>query len=170
MVMRLTVLALAAGLWMGIATAQERSDSPRPRPDGPGGQGPPPQAYEDCRGRRAGDTVQHRTREGVVAATCIDTPQGLAARPHHPPSRRPDERSPQGAPSRGPRNSGGNRQYSIAQATSDNAQLHTIAFSGLAFLTGDFGSDTFLPPGKVSDYFGTCGTSMPTRGVTTPPS
>ena len=34
------------------------------------------------------------------------------------------------------------------------AQLHTIAFDGLAFLTGDFGMDTFLPPGKVSDYFG----------------
>ena len=37
---------------------------------------------------------------------------------------------------------------------SDQAQLHTIAFDGLAFLTGDFGFDTFLPPGKVSDYFG----------------
>ena len=37
---------------------------------------------------------------------------------------------------------------------SDKAQLHTIAFDGLAFLTGDFGMDTFLPPGKVSDYFG----------------
>ena len=46
------------------------------------------------------------------------------------------------------------RQYSIEQATSDRAQLHTIAFDGLAFLTGDFGLDTFLPPGKVSDYFG----------------
>ena len=46
------------------------------------------------------------------------------------------------------------RQYSLEQATSDQAQLHTIAFDGLAFLTGDFGSDTFLPPGKVSDYFG----------------
>ena len=37
---------------------------------------------------------------------------------------------------------------------SDRAQLHTIAFDGLAFLTGDIGRDTFLPPGKVSDYFG----------------
>jgi hypothetical protein len=46
------------------------------------------------------------------------------------------------------------RQYSLEQATSDKAQLHTIAFDGLAFLTGDFGYDTFLPPGKVSDYFG----------------
>jgi hypothetical protein len=46
------------------------------------------------------------------------------------------------------------RRYSIEQAVSDQAQLHTIAFDGLAFLTGDFGADTFLPPGKVSDYFG----------------
>lgn len=45
-------------------------------------------------------------------------------------------------------------RYSLEQATSDQAQLHTIAFDGLAFLTGDFASDTFLPPGKVSDYFG----------------
>ena len=36
----------------------------------------------------------------------------------------------------------------------DNAQLHTIAFSGLAFITGDFGASTFIPPGKVCDYFG----------------
>jgi len=45
-------------------------------------------------------------------------------------------------------------RYSIEQATSDKAQLHTIAFDGLAFFTGDFAMDTFLPPGKVSDYFG----------------
>jgi hypothetical protein len=51
---------------------------------------------------------------------------------------------------------GENRQhrYSIQQASSDRAQLHTIAFSGLAFLTGEFGASTFLPPGKVVDYFG----------------
>jgi len=29
-----------------------------------------------------------------------------------------------------------------------------LSFNGLAFLTGDRGHDTFLPPGKVSDYFG----------------
>jgi Spy/CpxP family protein refolding chaperone len=45
-------------------------------------------------------------------------------------------------------------KYSIEQAVSDNAQLHTIAFSGLAFLTGDFGASTFIPPGKVCDFFG----------------
>ena len=52
-----------------------------------------------------------------------------------------------------PARSGGQR-YSLEQAISDRAQLHTIAFDGLAFLSGNFGYDTFLPPGKVSDYFG----------------
>ena len=45
-------------------------------------------------------------------------------------------------------------QYSITQAISDNAQLSTIAFSGLAFITGNTGADTFFPPGKVADFFG----------------
>lgn len=45
-------------------------------------------------------------------------------------------------------------QYNIEQATSERAQLHTVAFSGLAFMTGNFGADTFFPPGKVADFFG----------------
>lgn len=49
---------------------------------------------------------------------------------------------------------GGPQPYSLAQAVSDEAQLHTIAFNGLAFITGDFGADTFIPPGKVCDFFG----------------
>jgi hypothetical protein len=61
--------------------------------------------------------------------------------------------SPQPAPA--PRQGSGNRGgYTLEQATSDRAQLNTIAFDGLAFLTGDFCCDTFLPPGKVSDFFG----------------
>jgi phosphatidylethanolamine-binding protein (PEBP) family uncharacterized protein len=48
----------------------------------------------------------------------------------------------------------GQGKYSLNQAVSDRAQLSTIAFSGLAFLTGDFGGATFMPPGKVCDYFG----------------
>lgn len=46
------------------------------------------------------------------------------------------------------------KQYTIEQATSERAQLHTIAFDGLAFLTGSFGADCFFPPGKVADFFG----------------
>lgn len=44
--------------------------------------------------------------------------------------------------------------YSLEQALSDNAQLSTIAFSGLAFITGNPGADSFFPPGKVADFFG----------------
>ncbi len=51
-------------------------------------------------------------------------------------------------------NSENSSNISIDQAISEEAQMKTIAFSGLAFLTGDFCSDTFLPPGKVSDFFG----------------
>jgi hypothetical protein len=46
------------------------------------------------------------------------------------------------------------KAYTIEQATSDKAQLHTISFDGLAFLTGSFGADCFFPPGKVADFFG----------------
>lgn len=46
------------------------------------------------------------------------------------------------------------KQYNLTQATSERAQLHTVAFSGLAFMTGNFGADTFFPPGKVADFFG----------------
>lgn len=44
--------------------------------------------------------------------------------------------------------------YNLAQAMSDNSQLMTIAFSGLAFITGSDGGDSFFPPGKVADFFG----------------
>jgi hypothetical protein len=53
-----------------------------PAPGGPGLGPPPPQAFADCRGKREGAAVRHTTPRGdVVAATCIQTPEGLAARP-----------------------------------------------------------------------------------------
>ena len=45
-------------------------------------------------------------------------------------------------------------KYTLEQAMSEKAQLSTIAFSGLAFITGTSGADTFFPPGKVADFFG----------------
>jgi len=79
--------------------------------------------------------MKHTT--SVVLAAVLAC-AGLLAQPQGPP-RRPRE---------------GRQRYSIEQATSDRAQLNTIAFSGLAFLTGDYGSATFIPPGKVADFFG----------------
>ena len=122
----------------------------------PGGREPPPQAYVDCKGKKAGDAVEHTTREGKVTATCADSPKGLAARPNRRPGEQPEAKPSQAplAPAPGPQSGNESKRYSLEQATSDRAQLHTIAFNALAFLTGDFGADTFLPPGKVSDYFG----------------
>ena len=55
-------------------------------------------------------------------------------------------------------NSGQSQQstpsYTIQQTLSDGAQQNTIAFDALGFMTGNLSSQTFLPPGKVSDYAG----------------
>ncbi len=45
-------------------------------------------------------------------------------------------------------------RYTIDQTLSDEAQRNTIAFDGLAFLTGSVGAQSFLPPGKVADFSG----------------
>lgn len=50
--------------------------------------------------------------------------------------------------------SGSGQEMNMEQTLSDQAQLMTIAFDGLAFLSGDMCSDTFLPPGKVADFSG----------------
>ena len=55
---------------------------------------------------------------------------------------KPDRKDPQ------------NDTYSMERTLSDGGQRNTIAFSALAFLTGDICADSFLPPGKVADYFG----------------
>jgi hypothetical protein len=45
-------------------------------------------------------------------------------------------------------------QYNIERTLADGAQRNTIAFDGLAFLTGNVGAQSFLPPGKVADFSG----------------
>ena len=83
-------------------------------------------------------------------------PPGQASGSDQRPPVRGSDRAPDGDSRREARGqeSRGQGQYSIEQAISDRAQLNTIAFDGLAFLTGDLGSCTFLPPGKAADFFG----------------
>lgn len=45
-------------------------------------------------------------------------------------------------------------EMNMANTLSDEAQRNTIAFDGLAFLTGSLGADSFFPPGKVADFWG----------------
>jgi hypothetical protein len=47
-----------------------------------------------------------------------------------------------------------NPEYTTTQTISDEAQRNTIAFDALGFMVGNFGAQTFLPPGKVADYSG----------------
>jgi len=49
---------------------------------------------------------------------------------------------------------GGGGGMNTANTISDRAQSATIAFDGLAFVTGTFCAQTFYPPGKVADFFG----------------
>ncbi len=47
---------------------------------------PPPQAYTDCQGKKAGDSITITTPEGnQVPATCTNSQKGVFARPEHPP-------------------------------------------------------------------------------------
>lgn len=124
--------------------ARPEGEPPRDRGDKPA---VPTQALTDCKGKQAGDTVLHTTPEGQVNATCEQTPNGLMARPTARAQKNDNK-------TKGKKDGEKSSRYNLEQAMSDKAQLHTIAFDALAFLTGDFAYDTFLPPGKVSDYFG----------------
>lgn len=77
-------LACLCGIMAGATMAQTASSGNAPAGDARPAHEPPPQAYTDCTGKKAGDTVQHTTREGKVAATCEDSPKGLVARPKQP--------------------------------------------------------------------------------------
>jgi hypothetical protein len=48
----------------------------------------------------------------------------------------------------------GSPAFNMAQTLSDGAQRTTLAFSGLAMITGNLGAQSFFPPGKVADYTG----------------
>jgi len=88
----------------------------------------------------------------LLLALCVAGSQAFAQERRDDPRDRPPRGGEQRRDDRDRR--GGPQQYSLEQATSDEAQLHTIAFNGLAFITGDFGACTFMPPGKVCDFFG----------------
>ncbi len=47
-----------------------------------------------------------------------------------------------------------NAAFNMSLTISDQAQLTTLAFSGLALITGNLQAQSFFPPGKVADYTG----------------
>jgi len=85
----LLALALASSCGV-IATAQNRPPASAPTAEPKARHEPPLQAYEDCKGKKAGDAIQHTTPEGRVEATCQESPKGLVARPKQPKGSQPD--------------------------------------------------------------------------------
>jgi hypothetical protein len=45
-------------------------------------------------------------------------------------------------------------KFTLEQTLSDQAQRTTLAFAGLAMITGNLEAQSFFPPGKVADYTG----------------
>lgn len=85
------LMVFAQPAWAQSPQPQGQQPPPPGEPQhGPQHGRPPPQnAYDDCRGKRAGDTVQHRTPRGIGPAVCMDSPEGLVARPSPPPGAAP---------------------------------------------------------------------------------
>ncbi|MEI6479854.1 MAG: hypothetical protein WCO21_03485 [bacterium] len=112
---------------------------------------PPEAAISACTGKAINDACQFNDNGSTATGVCDDKPGVLACKKNDAPG------SGQAASSSQTNNqkpSGGQSTYGIEQAISDQAQLNTLAFDGLGFLTGNTCSDSFLPPGKVADFFG----------------
>lgn len=82
--MNTRLLASLIAMALGASAAMAQDQAAPPRGADSRGHEPPPQAYEDCRGKKAGDLIMHTTPEGKVSATCADSPKGLVARPRQP--------------------------------------------------------------------------------------
>ena len=90
---KMMVLTVVVSMFAGITMAQSTQSL-----EAAGVREPPPQAYADCVGKKTGDIVQHTTREGKVAATCVDSPKGLVARPNQPRGNQPNTQPKQSTP------------------------------------------------------------------------
>lgn len=80
---------------------------------------------------------------------CRDACTGTtSAQNNQNPAPLPEQGQPPQSQDQGP------REMTIQQAISDEAQIKTVAFEALSFLTGSLGADSFFPPGKVADFWG----------------
>ena len=118
---------------------------------GGGGGTPPAEAIAACSGKSEQAACDFTWQKGAESGVCELVQNQLACSP-----KRGEGQSGSGGQPGGQRagQGGGGQGYNIEQAISDKAQGMTIAYDALAFLTGDLGSDSFFPPGKVADFWG----------------
>jgi hypothetical protein len=111
----------------------------------PDGRTPPAEAIAACTGKSEQATCQFTSPKGAETGVCETVQNQLACSP---------KLGPTGGGNADFSRQPGSAAYNIEQAISDKAQGMTIAYDALAFLTGDLGSDSFFPPGKVADFWG----------------
>mgnify|MGYP000205619530 CR=1 FL=1 len=111
---------------------------------------PPKQSQEACKNRPEGTKCSFMGPRGNELGTCAYTPNNkyYSCRPNRDNKQDNQYNKPNGKK----RNNG--EKYSIEQAISDNAQLHTISFAAMSFMSSNLCEMSFLPPGKHASYFG----------------
>jgi phosphatidylethanolamine-binding protein (PEBP) family uncharacterized protein len=146
----------------GVGTAGVGSDGPTMAYQPPCSQGPGPKTYTftlyalsaspslpSAAVQVTGDALTNSIASITLASTSLslsytrntDTPpNGGGGSPPPPP---PDDGG--GSADNG---------FDISNTISDGAQRTTLAFSGLAMMTGNLDAQSFFPPGKVADYTG----------------
>ncbi len=114
-----------------------------------GGGTPPAEAIAACSGQAENASCTFTDQNGEHTGVCKTNPENQFACA-------PDRNGQNGQQGQGSNNqpTDGAPAYNIEQATSDKAQGMTISYDALAFMTGDLGSDSFFPPGKVADFWG----------------
>jgi Raf kinase inhibitor-like YbhB/YbcL family protein len=114
-----------------------------------GGGTPPAEAIAACSGQAENASCTFTDQNGEHTGVCKTNPENQFACA-------PDRNGQDGQQGQGGNNqpTDGAPAYNIEQATSDKAQGMTISYDALAFMTGDLGSDSFFPPGKVADFWG----------------
>lgn len=131
---------------------------------------PPSEAIAACSGKAIGDSCQFVMKEETLTGLCNDKPGVLACAPNRDGNTQTSTKvnttqNTQPKPTTSTNSTtkniasngisdGSQSGYNIEQAISDRAQLNTLAFGGIGFITGNLCSDSFLPPGKVADFFG----------------
>jgi hypothetical protein len=124
---------------------------------------PPTEAITACVGKTEQDTCEFTWSKGTETGVCETVQGSLACSPQRGGQGGGNQQgsNQQVGKQQGSNQQGGGNQpqdgapaYNIEQATSDKAQGMTISYDALAFMTGDLGSDSFFPPGKVADFWG----------------
>lgn len=116
-----------------------------------GSRTPPVEAFAACSGQIENASCQFTDQNGSHTGVCKTEQTGLACAPSRD---EPNGQQGQGNGQRNNKPTDGSPTYNIEQAISDKAQSMTISYDALAFVTGDLGSDSFFPPGKVADFWG----------------